>query len=413
MSFFKSIGRAFGFGGDYDEDEVIESEYDETSAAESVAEEKQEPVEGLSELPSVPAISDEVKSRIFDGVVAIFNEALPDFLQKSVDPALQSRRIVESLDSSLNEYLDNVVFDAQRYAEGVLKHAAEEAKKEAERLRNEMEKLDQQRVSLREQQLSADRRRRALADRMTDLEAQLAAADAEREQFDLEKKSLLNKIKLADIQPGVVEEMAREIESLKAARAAEVPNPEDIEKLKEEVANLQRDLQQHKEQVELGQTMYNDLQNQLVAEREGRVKAEAEVADAKKIYDSVVEMQEQMGMVEGLIRKRDERIAKLKASNKKLKDEISEIREELARNRVLADGGLFDLVDSEEEVKPTDEDEAAIAAIEEDFECPDWFVSEPAPGEPGLRAASEEPFGYTAPVRKPAPDNDAQLSLFD
>ena len=37
MSFFKSIGRAFGFGGDYDEDEVIESEYDETSAAESVA----------------------------------------------------------------------------------------------------------------------------------------------------------------------------------------------------------------------------------------------------------------------------------------------------------------------------------------------------------------------------------------
>ena len=248
---------------------------------------------------------------------------------------------------------------------------------------------------------------------MTDLEAQLAAADAEREQFDLEKKSLLNKIKLADIQPGVVEEMAREIESLKAARATEVPNPEDIEKLKDEVANLQRDLQQHKEQVELGQTMYNDLQNQLVAEREGRVKAEAEVADAKKIYESVVEMQEQMGMVEGLIRKRDERIAKLKASNKKLKDDISEIREELARNRVLADGGLFDLVDSEEEVKPTDEDEAAIAAIEEDFECPDWFVSEPSPGEPGLRAASEEPFGYTAPVRKPAPDNDAQLSLFD
>ncbi len=204
-------------------------------------------------------------------------------MQKSVDPALQSRRIVESLDSSLNEYLDNVVFDAQRYAEGVLKHAAErEPRKEAERLRNEMEKLDQQRVSLREQQLSADRRRRALADRVTDLEAQLAAADAEREQFDLEKKSLLNKIKLADIQPGVVEEMAREIESLKAARAAEVPNHEDIEKLKEEVANLQRDLQQHKEQVELGQTMYNDLQNQLVAEREGRVKAEAEVADARR-----------------------------------------------------------------------------------------------------------------------------------
>lgn len=413
MSFFRNIGRAFGFGGDYEDEDIIESEQIDALADCAQDSGKSNGAENLRELPVVPTISAEVKAKIFDGVVAIFNEALPDFLQKSVDPARQSQRIMESLDVSLTEYLDNVVFDAQKYAEDVLKHAAEEAKREAERLKVEMEKLDQQRVSLREQQLSADRRRRALADRVTDLEAQLAAADAEREQFDLEKKSLLNKIKLADIQPGVVEEMAREIESLKAARSAEAASPEDIEKLKDEVASLQRDLQQHKEQVELGQTMYNDLQNQLVAEREIRAKAEAEAEDAKKIYASVVEMQEQMGMVEGLIKKRDERIAKLKASNKKLKDEILEIKEELARNKVAADGGLFDLADNEAEAKPSEEDEAAIAAIEEDFECPDWFVSEPKPGEPGLRAASEEPFGYTAPVRKPMPDNDAQLSLFD
>ncbi len=52
-----------------------------------------------------------------------------------------------------------------------------------------------------------------------------------------------------------------------------------------------------------------------------------------------------------------------------------------------------------------------MASLEDDFECPDWFVSQPAPGEGSLRV-SDEPFGYTPPVRKPTPENDAQLLLF-
>ncbi len=52
-----------------------------------------------------------------------------------------------------------------------------------------------------------------------------------------------------------------------------------------------------------------------------------------------------------------------------------------------------------------------MATLEDDFECPDWFVSQPAPGEGSLRT-SEEPFGYTPPARKHTPENDAQLSLF-
>ena len=64
---------------------------------------------------------------------------------------------------------------------------------------------------------------------------------------------------------------------------------------------------------------------------------------------------------------------------------------------------------ADEEIKKV---ASEIAAIEDDFECPDWFVAEPGPNTASLRTDDSE-FGYTEPPRKPhKPDSDAQLSLF-
>ena len=315
-----------------------------------------------------------------------------------------------------------------QYAEAKLKNAADTAHRESERLRTEMGQLEQQRTSLREQQLSAERRRRALADRVNDLEGQLASAEAEREQFDLERKSLLNKIKLADVQPAVIEDLQKEIERLKAGSAQSAADTAETEALKAELEQLKSALAEANEALEISrkalddqrqlaetsQAMYNDLQNQLVDERDARTKAEAEVAETRNIYESVVEMQKQMQMVEKVIQKRDERISRLKATNKKLKEELAGLKEQLSDNAIgHRDGGLFDIIPEEPEqgAETTPEEEAALAALEDDFECPDWFVSQPEPGEGSLRT-SEESFGYTPPVRKHTPENDAQLSLF-
>lgn len=434
MSFLDSMRRLFGLDNEYNNDEhdsdIIAETGDSNATPAERHEKNAEPdateIEGLHELPTRPAIDPAMKAKIFDGVVAIFNEALPDFLSKSVDPARQSELISQNLDAALSEYLDNLSAEATRYAEAMLKQAADSAKHEADRLRHEMENLEHQRTSLREQQLSAERRRRALADRVQDLEAQLETAEAEREQFELEKKSMLNKIKLADVQPGIIEELQQEIERLRKGQAEPVEDSNridaltadletvraDLEKSQAALAEAQSALEQQKENSENSQNMYNDLQHQLIDEREARVKAEEEAAEARKIFDSVIEMQKQMQQVEAMIQKRDERIAKLKSSNKKLKEEIAELK-----NRITEEdehnGGLFDLIqeEPEPEIVPSAEEEAAMASLEDDFECPDWFVSQPAPGEGSLRA-SEEPFGYTPPVKKHTPENDAQLSLF-
>lgn len=444
MSFFDSIRRFFSDEPAFDSDLIINAEssaeVDEDTSVTVADAAVDEHVDGLIDLPTRPVVEPAIKNAIFDGVVAVFNDALPDFLRRSVDPARQSALIAESLDKSLSEYLDRLGAEATLYAEAMLKQNADSARKEAEKLRHDMEALEQQRLALREQQLSAERRRRALADRVADLEAQLANAEAEREQFDLEKKSLLNKIKLADVQPAVIEELQKEIDTLRSGIAAQTDISELEAKLEQQAAEItainqelaQRDTtiaeqkreieaigkdlavaREHVEQLsqntDNSTAMYNDLQHQLVDEREARLKAEAEAAEARKIFDSVMEMQQQMQQVEGLIQKRDERIARLKASNKKLKEELEQLRAAMPEQSPAdMDAGLFDL--DADPVEPTAEEEAAMASLDDDFECPDWFVSQPEPSD--TPRVQEDTFGYTPPARKHTPENDAQLSLF-
>ncbi|MCM1066035.1 MAG: hypothetical protein NC418_00490 [Muribaculaceae bacterium] len=435
MSFFSALKSAFGFGPDPDYISDPETADDPDAAASETSGEEcaaaPEAVAGLSEVPTLPEIDPAVKARIFDGAVAVFNEALPDFLRRSVNPDAQSQRLAQALDKGVDDYLNGLLLVAEQYAEAKLKGAAETARRDAEKLRSDMQLIEQQRTNLREQQLSADRRRRALADRVNDLEGQVATLEAEREQFELENRSLLNKLKVADIQPGVVDEMAREIEQLKAALAAaggaesstpaesadtsaleeahaalEAANAE-LAEAKARMAEAEKELADNRTQQEMSQAMYNDLQSSLAAERDAKQKLEADLAEAHKIVESVAEIQAQMAQVEDVIHKRDERIERLKSSNKKLREQLAEAQENLEKVR-NTDDGLFSTARAEVSGPKSD-----YSAIEDEFECPDWFVSEPAPGEvsPLLHPAAE--FGYQEPPKKPRrPENDAQLSLF-
>lgn len=462
MSFFNKISRMFGFGNDSDADEFT----DETTDGEApvpvlAADGEQQSDVPLADVPTLPEIDPDMKARIFEGVVDIFNKSLPDFLARSVDPAVQRRLLLEAMDKSASDYLSSLMLTAEQYAEKKLKVAVDAAHRESEKLKTDMAQLEQQRSSLREAQLSADRRRRALSDRVNDLESKLATAEAEREQFELENKSLLNKLKVADVQPALVEDLTKEVERLKAALAAggagdiaasadngasekiEVLEKENaalvqskkaleesiveltrrteaLEKEKAELeqvwntaekkaAALEDDINGLRQQQGLSQGMYDDLQSKFVAERDGRVVAERKLAEAEGMLEQLNQFQEQLGQIEEVIRKRDERIEKLKNTNHRLRDD-----NESLRRRLEEDANLFAPQPSAERtVEPLDEDlRNELSAIEDDFECPGWFVAASGPGPMPLH--TEDPnFGYQEPVRKPRkPESDAQLSLF-
>lgn len=462
MSFFNKISRMFGFGNDSDADEFT----DETTDGEApvpvlAADGEQQSDVPLADVPTLPEIDPDMKARIFEGVVDVFNKSLPEFLARSVDPVVQRRLLLEAMDKSASDYLSSLMLTAEQYAEKKLKVAVDAAHRESEKLKTDMAQLEQQRSSLREAQLSADRRRRALSDRVNDLESKLATAEAEREQFELENKSLLNKLKVADVQPALVEDLTKEVERLKAALAAgdaggiatsadngafekiEVLEKENaalvqskkaleesiveltrrteaLEKEKVELeqvwntaekkaAALEDDIKGLRQQQGLSQGMYDDLQSKFVAERDGRVAAERKLAEAEGMLEQLNQFQEQLGQIEEVIRKRDERIEKLKNTNHRLRDD-----NESLRRRLEEDANLFAPQPSAERtVEPLDEDlRNELSAIEDDFECPGWFVAASGPGPMPLH--TEDPnFGYQEPVRKPRkPESDAQLSLF-
>jgi len=433
MSFFYAFKRALGFGPDPDliSDSDTVDDPDVVAESADASEPRKEAEDSSADTPAAPSVDPDIKARIFDGAVAVFNEALPSFLRDTVDAGAQSKKLAEALDKGLDEYLTNLMSVAEQYAEARLKGAADTARRDAEKLRADMQLIEQQRVSLREQQLSADRRRRALSDRVTDLEQQLANAEAEREQYELENRSLLNKLRVADVTGATVAEGAvpavataelKEArtalaEAKSAAEQAEATAGEfrrNAEESMRRAEAAEKELADARTREEMNLAMYNDLQNTLVGEKAERRRLEESLAEAKTIVDSVAQLQLQMGQVEELIRKRDERIEKLKSTNKRLREQLAE-KEKALEAVHRADRGLFNIDAEADEavVRHTAVKSEDLGQIEDEFECPDWFVSETPPGEVSPLLQSDVEFGYQEPPRKPRkPENDAQLSLF-
>ena len=456
MSFFEFFKRAFGFGADSDE----YSDSDDSTGAEAAATDTSSPAAPAEETPA-PAIDADMRAAIFEGVVKIFNSALPDFLQRGVDPQAQQKALAESLDAGLTQYLDGLVARAEQHAESRLQASVEASRREAERLKTEMQQLEHQRSNIQEQQLSADRRRRALSERVTDLESRLAAADAEREQLQLENRSMMNKLKVADVQPGVVDDLTRQVEELtarlaeggdsgdaariaaersaeiekaraeakgamelaeaakaesaeakaqvEAAKTAEAEAREAAARLGEECDTMRQAIENLKEQDRMGQAMYNDMQEKYSAERTAREAAEHELSEARELLKAVDDMKEQFGQIEAVIRKRDERIEKLKATNRRLRDDISALKEQMT---AMAGPNLFSAGDDGDR-GPDEETVREMQSYEDDFQCPDWFAREPDEEHSRLPRPDNDDFGYTEPPRKPRkPDSDAQMLLF-
>lgn len=450
----------FGFGAD---DEVLVDDIDVVEDA---------PVETLRKEPEqtpevqqveAPRIDPAMKAKIFEGVVAVFNEALPNFLKNSVDPKVQQQRLMDSLDESCNRYLDSLIKEAEAYAEARLKGAADEARRESLRLKEEMENVNRARNAMQEQQLSADRRSRALSDRVRDLEMQLEKLEAEREQFELENKSLLNKLKVADVQPGIVDDLTREVEELRARVQADSSEPmvlpnhsEELNELKAQVSglmevnsslkaenntlqkendrisdsndNLNKEVEELKENFEnaeqrfkMQEAMYSDLQTTLASTRteleeaqkqasDAEEKANAKVEEANEMVRNISILEKQFDTVADVIQKRDEIIANLRKERKTLREELRRAKEKIAGYMAGTNSeGLFDLAQEEVAPERNSAPESANSLPADDFEVPDWFVSEPAP----IPKESDPEFGYQEPPRKHRhTDNDAQMTLF-
>ncbi len=458
MSVWNNIAKTLGFGGDAPESE------EESWQVDDVVESTPQPEEtGPVEIEPARVHA------IFQRVIEVFNNTLPDFLSKSVDPEKQRKYLYDSLDASTKNYLAEVQQRVNDYCTSQWQAERDRLKDEAARLRKRTEELEEKKSAMADKQLSTDRQKRALSERVRDLEDQILKLEAEKEQLDIENKCMVNKAKAATVLEEEIEELRKENLRLNDARqamdmrsdlndamgsefkkqAAEATAEmkalnEKLQALTEEaalkdarIADLTRKAQVSESKIaEL--TEHNQSQKK---EIDGMAKALAEAQSHAEAVDitpeQLEEIQHQISRFEEVKKKLDSRIDKLRATLKESQAENQSLRDTIKENLLTAAKTQQQLNERIEaltrqlegakpgqtakasekkrnETKRSSSGSGSSSGVDQLINGADWLVSSPAEESP-MHSADEDSFGYTAPPRKPrlATDNDAQLSLFD
>lgn len=250
---------------------------------------KEEPAEPVAEQAPAPTNDVDVEAAISDEIVekvtSVLNSSLPEYARECIDKDAQAKYVKSLIGSTLTNFLKDVQVTAKESARQEwqkermdLAHKSAETDKQlndyrakSDELRNRMQSLDRQKTTLNE--------------RIIALEARVATAEAEREQYELECKSLMNKLKVAAVSD----------ESLQSAQT-------DNNELREANAKLQQELDKAK-------------------------------ADAENIAK---EAEEALRIVKEEIESKDARIAELSANTETVDDngEIEKLTNELNTAKV-------------------------------------------------------------------------------
>ncbi len=227
MSFVKTLKKALGFSDSEMEEEELEgidarvtplrsrgenaaaiSREEQLTTSQSDHDEAEigsdnEPSDAVSNGDGSSVSGDAVTpDAIFESVVRIFNEALPDFLHSTVDEKSQREYLYRALDSSMKSYLDSLSERAGRDCSQRFENERRSMQMEMEELRRKVQKEETDSSESKKLQLSAERQKRALNERLHEFEKQLATLQAENEQYVLENKSLMNKLRVSALTSG-------------------------------------------------------------------------------------------------------------------------------------------------------------------------------------------------------------------
>lgn len=487
MSFWRGIISAFGFGGDSEEDE---EEYDSslptyaaqppvtppqpvpvpapvivtsTTTSDSMADdddhkdnESDEKAVTVNDNTPAPAeFSDtELPADLFDAVIELFNETQSDFVKKCLSIEAQRTYIINSINENLRRRVSRAAgpSEAERLKRRVI--ALEKEVQGSKALRQENRKLH----------LSIERQKRALLDRINDLEAQVTKHIAEKESY-LSAKYLHDDHTPAEqtdsqqedvITKSEHENIIEEHKSIIAGRDARISElDKTVDDLKEQLSTQSTLREQLEVKTRMSDEMINDLRNQAASKRH-------EFEDTCRQQEMALEqIQEQVASFEQVKARLENRIIELKEALKEEKRaereaQIARLNEENASLRHTIENNLYNQANNEtrlrNEIKQLRLELDKITASSPDTAGPaqqtapasvtpdpvdisgqdEIFSPDPKPRQSKRRGRpkkvrldddldntewfaghKDDPdFGYHEPPRRPSNDNAAQLSLF-
>lgn len=449
MALFKNIKRAFGFSAEVDDLDLEESSDDYSSKNKSDSStaitESQSQKDEVAE--NEEAQVEKIRNAIFDGVVELFNKSMPDFIKSSIDEETQKSYIFNSLDASVKNYIENIASDARRRCETKWNNERARTQNEMASLKAQLKELEDSKNEWKRQQLSVERQKRALSDRLHDLENQVASLEAEKEQYDLENKSLINKLKVSGVKEDDVENLRQEVERLQKELAAARENTsssEGTETNKEELEQKDAEIKSLKEQLSYLESKaqgidstekINELEKQVVELTTELETAKDELSQARSELEIASEIQSEIEKFETLKKKKDERITELQTENISKSETIESLNKEISSLKRTIEDNLYKQAEAEtilrneiEQMKRNNrrqekddlpqtkrkQRKVKISAIDESIADTDWLVSTPPKGTTtrSITETADTEFGWKSPAKKVTPENDAQMSLF-
>ena len=329
MAFLKNLKQMFGFDNDsiYDDDNGnVKTEYkpyinpfknenQETSATAADTKKAE-----LTEADFDKAIHDEIKDKIID----IINASLPEFIKGCVDKDAELKYINDEFGTAFSTYTQNIrtAIEERAKSEWIsermnLEKQLHDSSKKSDESTAKMEELRARITSL-------DRQKAALNERINQYENKVATAEAEREQYQLECKSLMNKLKVASV------------------------NDEEINKLREENAQMLQEC--------------NTLRNDVITLRKEALNAKNNPSPSAEDAEKLTSLQQQLETANAEKVQLEQRIAELENTTanapqseitQQLQTEIQKISDELYTTKVQ-------LLEAQEKSQPLEKEVASL-----------------------------------------------------
>lgn len=359
---------------------------------------------------------------IFDRVIEVFNQSLPDFLKQSVDPEAQRKYLYKSLDDGLKAYIASLKDEAAREAEARWRKDNDALQTSVKNLEQRAREIEDKRSEISQKQMSSDRQRRALSERVHDLESTVARLEAEKEQFELERQSMVNKLKVAAVYEKENAELHEQIGQMAAERgntSSEAADTAAIEALNAQVAEARQQAEEARQQAEELRGRVKQLQNQVQAEQGNNAKAQNTIKELQRqieeedplndpeIQRQLKEIQDRLEQYEHQKKRNEKTIASLKSQLEDERRKNAEpkatampedthrpIDEQIPKNTSPRPSAS----NIPKSAKPQD-----APSIDDILSDTDWVVRQDNTGKNQRRNAERN---------KPKVDNDPQMKLF-
>lgn len=369
MAFFSKLKAAFGFG-DYNDEDELDEEFTPYGTAHrtpyinpfkkeeenKVQEDDKmtEPTANNAEQSNPAEIQDNEQNKtipdeMFNGILEIINSTIPPFVRECLDIDAEKRAISNLLGPQLQSALANMRIKAEVSAKTKWEQEKRAIIEKATQTENKCKEAEAKAEEAKNKMLAVDLQRKAALERSQDLEKRIATLEAEHEQFELENKSLINKVKVSQVYANDAAHYKEELETLQRNSIEWKTKAVENAKLKEELEKTVAELETAKEiiaSLQSGNTNAEELKKQ---ETELTDKFSSEIAklqeeivtkdsdidslskklesieqelsstkkelnDAMTALDVAQEVQEQIDKLSEQIGSRDKKIASLKES---------------------------------------------------------------------------------------------------